>query len=167
MKKIILILAVLLLALTFAHAEEYYADTIFDIANDGSVTISGTTNHPELTAQTTQKLISKTNGIWTITINPSGKFSEYIYDIILPSGAQLIDTNSPNTNRIDSANDRVRIIGTGEQTTYFVSAKYITRAQPKEENLMFVFIGLLLLTIVLIGIWGAGELRKRKATKSQ
>jgi len=166
MKRIVLLLAVLALILSGTHAQEYYADTVFDIANDGGVTISGATNHPELGAQVKEKLTSKTNGIWTITLNPSGDFSEYVYEIILPAGAQLIDTNSPTGNRIDSTNDRIRIIGTGEQTTYLVSARYITRAQPKEENLTFVFVGLLLLVIILVGIWGAGELRKRKKCES-
>jgi uncharacterized membrane protein len=162
MKKIILLLACFTLALTFAHAQEYYADTVFDIASDGSVTISGATNHPELTTQTTQGLTSKKDGIWTITINPSGEFSEYVYAIILPAGAQLIDTNTPNGSRIDAESARIKIIGTGELTTFFASARYITRSQPKEENLMFVFVGLLLLVIILIGIWGAGEMKKRK-----
>ncbi len=167
MKKIILLLALLALILTGAYAQEYYADIVFDIANDGSVAISGATNHPELNAGTTQGLTSKKDGIWTITINPSGEFSEYIYKIILPAGAQLIDANSPSGNRIDTENDRINIIGTREQTTSFVSARYITRAQPKEENLTFVFVGLLLLVIILVGIWGAGELRKRRTCEAK
>ncbi|VVB74401.1 Uncharacterised protein [uncultured archaeon] len=166
MKKIIILFAALALLLSMAYAEGYYADTVFDVASDGSVAISGATNHADLNAQLTEKLTAKKDGIWTITINPTGEFSEYVYEIILPAGAQLIDVNTPNGSRIDAESARIKIIGTGEQTTYFVSARYITRAQPKEENLMFVLIGLMLLVIILIGIWGAGELRKRKKCES-
>ncbi len=58
-KKNIYLGIILILFVTTVFAEEYYADVEFDVANNGSVTISGTANHPNLQNTTAQNFTLK------------------------------------------------------------------------------------------------------------
>jgi len=151
--KIILLVLIILLIISQANASEYYADIIFQINENGETIISGTTNHPQLETKTTQELTTKNGPKWIFEINITDTFSEYVYEIILPTGTEIekIETNS--NYRIKTTNEQITIIGTGNEKPINVKVNYIINGNKTGINFMDTLILIIGIIIVIFGIY--------------
>lgn len=144
--EIILILLIISLTTPLIQAEEFYADTLFEINENGETKISGTTNHPLLETKITQELTTKIGSKWIFEINNNDTFSEYVYEIRFPIGTEIekIETNS--NYRITTTNEQITIIGTGNQKPLNLKINYTI----EKKEIDFTFIIIILLIIILI-----------------
>ncbi len=124
MNKLYFVILITLCISTFSFAQEYYADLTITVSPTGEVSLSGTTNHPDLNSRITQEFTSKKGNIWTLGLNVPGDFSEYIYTIKFPQGTQILDLNLPSTYRLSTQNNELVITGTGEKIPFFIDADY-------------------------------------------
>ena len=124
MNKIYFVILITLCISTFSFAQEYYADLTITVSPTGEVSLSGTSNHPDLNSRSTQEFTSKKGNIWTLGITAHEQFSEYIYTIKFPQGTQIIDLNLPSTYRLSTENNELVITGTGEKIPFFIDADY-------------------------------------------
>ncbi len=147
MKKLIYLIIGIIFLISITNAQEYYADTLFEIKNNGEVNITGITNNEKLQPILTQELTSKIGPIWNFKINIDENFSEYIYEIIFPQGAEIQKIKTNSNYRITTNHEQIKIIGTGNNTTLNLEVSYIIKNQP--EN--YFLIGVLII-LIIIGI---------------
>jgi len=148
--KILLVLALLLLAIS-ASAQEYYADVVFSVSSDGSVSISGATNHPYFENRTTQELTSKQGEVWALEIAPVGDFSEYVYEIKLPAGSEIIQITTTDHYRISNEGGTLAIIATEQNTPLNIKVNYKINTTQTQNFTLTILLALLLIGIALIG----------------
>ena len=149
-----LVIAAILILSSSASAQEYYADVVLDVSENGSVAISGATNHPLLAPQTTQELTKKTGSVWEMNIDLQEEFSEYVLEIRLPAGAGIIDINLAQSYRLSSSGNRVVIIGAGQDAPFFARLKYEINAAPGQNgaDAFAIPVGIVLL-IAVFAYW--------------
>ena len=118
-----LILAVALAS--YASASTYYADIEVDVDASGAAQISGITNHPALSPGKTDALTSKRGALWlfNLTLPREDVFSDYVYAVDLPAGAQVIYVRA-DSFRITSPNGRIRVSGSGKDGPISVVVQY-------------------------------------------
>lgn len=143
---------IIILFLNYSFAQEYYADLSIIVSQNGEVSLSGTTNHPDLNSRSTQEFTSKKANLWNLTINAPEEFSEYIYTIKFPEGTQIIDLNLPSTYRVSTENNELVIIGTGEKRPLFIDVDYtINSPQSQPINAIFFYIfGVILVFVAFL-----------------
>ena len=85
-----------------AAAESYYADLAIDLDNTGYASVSGNTNHPLLSIPGTGDWTSKKGSIWllNITLPEDDIFSDYVYEVDLPVGAEVNYVKTSGSFRI-------------------------------------------------------------------
>lgn len=150
MKKLIVLL-IAFLTIQFCMGQEYYADVVIDVQNNGLVSIDGNTNHPMLTAQDTQDLTSKDGKYWIINISTDDKFSSFIYRLNLPENTELNYLKTPGLSRLEHTPSGLSVIGTGEDTTFFVIAQYsVNYKQENSEISYIVYASIALLAIIAL-----------------
>ncbi len=125
MKKLVLysVLLVVLLA-GIAYAQPYYADMSFFVKDDGSVQLSGLSNHPAFSQTISQDFTSKRGKYWILNITVPGNFSNAVYTISLPQNAAINYLGSTMTSRIVSESSRPAVKGSGENTSFSVVIQY-------------------------------------------
>ena len=105
-------------------AQELYADITIDITESGFVTIEGDTNHPSLLAVDDQSLTSKISDNWYFEISKDEVFSEIIYKVILPPGAEIFNIDSSGTVWIGDESNRLIVYGLGQNETLSLEINY-------------------------------------------
>jgi uncharacterized membrane protein len=120
--KLILLLAVL--SISSAFAETYYADVQINVDSSGKVSISGQTNHPVLKLTDSDLFTTKNKEVWLLNISTYGLFSDFIYQVNLPSGASVNYIKSTGTFRIKSNSNSISIIGTGHNEPFEIAVQY-------------------------------------------
>lgn len=161
-KEIILfLLLIIILILPIIQAEEFYANTLFEINAMGETKISGITNYPGLEAKTTQELTSKIGSRWKFEINLKEIFSEYVYEIQFPSETEIekIETNS--NYRITTTNGQITVIGTGNQKPLNLIIYYTLEKKGNNFNLI------ILILLIIILITSAYFLLKKEQNKNK
>jgi len=135
-KKLSALLSLLSLSLVFiaslfiivaplALAQEYYADVVFDIGEDGRVDVSGSTNHPSIApSENYDNFTSKLRKSWTFNISLDGDFSQYIAEVKLPAGASLNYLRTSNILSIDDDGGRIVVLITGAQEPMVFIVQY-------------------------------------------
>jgi len=147
MKKILLLICFILF-LTTINAEEYYADIVIELQETGEARISGITNHLELSPKISQEYTSKIGETWYFDLQLKDLFSEYIYEIVLPKGSEVQIIETTNSYRITTKEEKIVIIGVGENETINVKVEYLIITNPKTPDYSFLII--IILTIILI-----------------
>jgi uncharacterized membrane protein len=144
-----LLLVFFLLALqTNALAQTYYADLSINLGQDGTATISGLTNHPQLESKTTSDLTSKKGSVWTFNLSlpKEDEFSDYVYEIVLPTGAAVNYVKSSGSFRLAGRGDQIIVYGSGENESLSVLIQYqIGATQSKTTPVEYYYIGAILL----------------------
>ncbi|MBI3051356.1 helix-turn-helix domain-containing protein [Candidatus Woesearchaeota archaeon] len=114
----------LLLLLPVARAEQYFADVTISVDGTGSARIRGISNHPLLAERTTQDFTSKRGSHWLLNISINESFSEYVYSVELPSGAEINYIKSAGQIRIGNSGEHTFVKGTGKGQVLAVAVEY-------------------------------------------
>ena len=61
-----------------------YAETTFYVASDGSISVQGTSNHPQLAPGMYENLTSSSNGVAVFSVSINDSFSDYLFTVDLP-----------------------------------------------------------------------------------
>jgi hypothetical protein len=164
-----LFLVLFLLALQCtAYAQTYYADLSINLEQDGTATISSLTNHPKLESGTTSDLTSKKGSVWTFNLSlpKEDNFSDFVYEIVLPSGASVNYVKSSGSFRLAGRGDQVIVFGSGQNETLSVLIQYqIGATQTNAIPVEYFIIGVFLLTALVVAI--VYYLRRKKPTSDQ
>ncbi|MBD3388365.1 MAG: MarR family transcriptional regulator [Candidatus Altiarchaeales archaeon] len=151
MKRVLLFI----LLVGFASAEAYYADVSFDVSGSGAATISGTSNHPLLADGVYDQYTFKRGGYWLLNISLDGDFTEYVYSVKLPEGAEVNYAMSPRGFRISSEDGRVKVSGVGEDEPFNVLVQYTIgrESSPDNSTLYAAVIALLAAASAVMYLW--------------
>jgi uncharacterized membrane protein len=164
-----LLLVLFLLALqSNALAQTYYADLSINLEQDGTATISGLTNHPKLESGTTSHLTSKKGSIWTFNLSlpKNDTFSDFVYEIVLPSSASVNYVKSSGSFRLAGRGDQIIVYGSGENEPLSVLIQYqIGATQSNKIPTEYYFIGAILLIILIVTV--VYYMRRKKHSPSQ
>lgn len=154
----------LMLLASCAAGVSYYGDVVVYIDSAGVSSISSTTNHPQLSTQTTSALTSKKGGHWVfnMTLQESDLFSDYVYEINLPEDASVNYVKASGQWRITSAGGRMSLRGTGSNSSFSVLIQYqIAKANAADSTSPILAAA----AFILLAAAGAVVYHKRKAKK--
>ena len=107
-----------------AYAQEYYADVIIYVDNTGLTTITGETNHPLLSVENSHDFTSKDGKYWIVNVSTDDYFSNFIYELKLPKNAAVNYMNLPDIARLEDSPSGLSIIGTGENKKFSIVVQY-------------------------------------------
>ena len=62
----------------------FYADTTFYVDGVGSVSVQGSSNHPEIAPGAYENLTSSSNGFAVFSVSINESFSDYLFTVDLP-----------------------------------------------------------------------------------
>lgn len=125
MKKKALALAIAaLLLMPYVYAAGYYADLKVDIDAQDYVTIKGNTNHPSILTESTDKLISKTQGKRLLEIKTQEQFSQYIIELNFPSSTAINYVKSEGLFRIESSIGKLTLVTFAENKPIDIKIQY-------------------------------------------
>jgi len=149
--KFLIIPAVLLLAFfTCAHAQEiYYADVDMDVAGDGTVSISGVTNHPMLAAGSTAGYTSKKGSYWVLNITTPETFSNYLYTLRMPQGSVINYVKTSGRVAIREEGSRIIIDGVGRDEPLMILIQYSINPAGSINWLMFFTLFVIIISSLL------------------
>jgi len=119
MKKLFLLFLILLAGLSFS----YYAEVVFEIQDNGSVVISGDSDHPLLQPGTYETLTSKNNGLWYFNFDSNDLFSSYVFELKFPENSEINYITISGFKKIKQDNTIV-ISGFGENAKMDLKAQY-------------------------------------------
>lgn len=106
--------------------ESYYADVVVEVGESGVSSISGISNHPSLQERSTESLTSKRGGYWlfNLTLPEEDLFSDFVYAVSLPKGAEVNYVKTSGQFRITSSEGRISVSGTGSDMGMSVIIQY-------------------------------------------
>jgi uncharacterized membrane protein len=165
MKKAILLLALLIIITSLAFAQDYYADIKIDLSENGSAQISGTTNYPLLQQQITQDITSKNGSKWTLDLNYPDIFSEAVYEIKLPQGAEITSISVPDGYRLANSGEKISIIGTLQNKALEAKIEYILETTPATVSTLPTIIGIIVIVLVAILVVYMALRKNKKSQK--
>lgn len=165
MKKILLICFILFL-LTTISAEEYYADILIEIGENGDARISGITNHAELSPKISQEYTSKIGETWYFDLQLKDIFSEHIYEIVLPKGSEIQDIETTNSYRITTKEEKIVIIGLGENETINIKVKYTQSIISQTPDYSYLLILIVIIILITAGYFLLKNLPKKQAPQN-
>jgi uncharacterized membrane protein len=140
MRFAVAVLLILLLA-SCAAGVSYYGDVTVYVGSTGVSSVSSTTNHPQLSSQTTNALTSKKGGYWlfNMTLPEGDVFSDYAYEINLPEGASVNYVKASGQWRITSADGRIALHGAGSDGSLSILMQYqIVRENAADPSSMIL-----------------------------
>jgi uncharacterized membrane protein len=163
-----LIFLFLFIFLTFGiFGVEYYGDLQIDVNKYGKTTISGNTNYNDLIIINSDEYTSKLGSVWTFELNIPEIFSDYIFELNLPIGANINYLKTTPTFRIaNGENSNIKIIGTGENRPLNILIQYTFENSTSSNVSYFGYLfsyfllGVVVLVIILFVIY-----RKIKKSK--
>lgn len=153
---ILFFMMVVVILSSFVYSQEYYADLSVNVKDNGLVEIEGITNAPEFFSGAYSKFTSKKGSYWLLNISSEKEFSDYIFEVTLPDGAEFNYFKSSGHPRI-SYDNGIKIIssGTGELS---IVVQYSINLRNR-KYLVFVWIASVL--IVVAGLFFLLKLRKK------
>ena len=164
--KVVLFLIFLLLSVTTVFSqgegEEYFADISVRITESGLVSISGSTNHPTLLVEKSEQLTSKQKGSWILNISTSEVFSDFVYELNLPKGAEINYIDSSGPFRIKADTSDIVVVGTGKNKPLKIIVQYRLSSAEEEKSVGFIWFLVVFAFLFLIILVSYGLLRKRK-----
>ena len=126
------------------YANHYYANIEIDVRETGEVTIDGITNLNYLmNVQNSQLYTSKSGNFWILNITTQEVFEDFIYELLLPKYADINYIKTTPTFRIAEENNRIKIIGTGENRPLSIVIQY------KIDNMKYFDIKYILGSVVV------------------
>lgn len=151
MKKIFPVLAIMFALASGACASTYYADIMVDVDASGGSALSGISNHPLLSAGRTDSFTSKAGRVWlfNMTLPRQDVFSDYVYAIELPPGAQ-VNYVKAESFRITSPGGRIRVSGSGRNGPLSVLIQYQIGGEPA-KNASFFLVALVAVVLITAG----------------
>ncbi|MGM5488531.1 MAG: helix-turn-helix transcriptional regulator [Nanobdellota archaeon] len=138
----------------------YYADVSIVVEDNGLVSITGTTNHPELNQMRTPEFTSKEGRYWLLNMSINGTFSSLVYTLQLPEHSKVNYLRAPALSRFEDAEEGFLIIGAGKNKTLHLVAQY-TIETPAEKKLRFGTYILIGVSLILSIIFIKARIRKR------
>ncbi len=134
---------------------QYYADITIDVDKHGIVTIDGKSNYKELLNITNSQLYtSKNKNVWVFNLTINKNFDNFIYELNLPKYSQTNYIKTTPTFRIAEENNRIKLIGTGENQPLKILVQYTINKREEfvteNKNLIEIF-SYVLVFIVLVG----------------
>ena len=145
-------------------AQSYYGDLTVSIDERGISTLSGRSNHPLLQPRETSSFTSKKGEYWlfNLTMPANDSFSEYVFEVILPSGASVSYVKTSGQFRITTDGSRVAVKGLGQNSPLSVIVQYqLQMPAVQNENYPVYLIGFLLLLLA----FGSSYLLLKKSKK--
>lgn len=140
----------LILLNPIVHAETYYADLEIDVDSSGFVTIQGTTNHPDLLTENTERYISKKQSYWLLNITKEEVFSDFVFELSLPEGSSINYVKTSGFFNIAPDQDALLIKGFGENKPFSFIVQYQTEKILEEEVTYESYWILMLLVLMII-----------------
>ncbi len=154
----------ILLLLANLACAQYYADVSFDIGEDGSVDISGTSNHPGLVVSHRTDLTSKagSNWVFNMSLPTDERFSDIVYEVILPAGAEINYAKTKGQFRISADGGRMAVSGTSSDTEMSIIIQY--RIGQVKSIMDWAPYGVLFLFFVILALF---VIKRRKITSNE
>lgn len=150
-------------------SNEIYGDLSIKIDEFGKTTILGTTNYEDLIVTDSDEFTSKKGSVWTFELSVPEEFSEFIFELELPSKTQINYLKTTPTFRITSGeNDNIKIIGTGENRNLNILIQYVFDDEVESFSVFgyyfsYLILGLVVLLIILFVIYK--KIKSNKVTK--
>ena len=121
----------------------------FDVLDNGSILVNGSTNYAEFDKESITDITSKTKDFWLIDIN-TPVFENFYYSFLLPQNTEINHISSVNKIRITNKDNRTNIIAIGKNEPIqikiqysFVSDNFIS----KKSNWLYFFILFVFLSV--------------------
>lgn len=129
-------------SIIFGFSTEYYADVEIFVDETGKTSILGKTNYDDLIVSNSQKFTSKNGELWIFNLSVSEEFSNFIFELNLPSSAQTnyIKT-TPNFRIAKGDDDNIKIIGTGENRELNILVQYSFEDLDNVDDEPFSYLG--------------------------
>jgi uncharacterized membrane protein len=132
----------------------HYADLDIFVDESGKTTITGFTNYDSLIVTDSHKFTSKNGEMWVFNLSVDENFSEFIFNLNLPTGANTnyIKT-TPNFRISQGDDDNLKIIGIGEKRKLQILVQY-SFEELEESNFEFLgfYFSYIVLGLVVLGI---------------
>jgi hypothetical protein len=107
----------------------FYADTTFYVDGDGTVSVQGSSNHPRLTTGVYENLTSSADGVEVFAVSINESFSDYLFTVDLPGGAEIISVESEASTRINTEGSGLQVRGVAENKPFGVRVEYTVDEQ--------------------------------------
>lgn len=158
-KGILLLIIFIILPLNLVYAS-YYADIDIDVYNDGTVRITGESNHSLLQSGIYDDLIVKKKGYWLLNITTKEKFSEYKYTLNLPKNIKI---NYLGLYKVDTFDDTdgFTVSGVVKNRPFAMVIQY--KSSLFKSNLLYLVV--LVVLILILGIIAYFLVKKKKSRK--
>ncbi len=151
----ILLLIIILSPFIYSN---HYADIQIDVLSDGSVSIDGTTNYKQLLEiKNSQLYTSKNKNLWTFNLTINETFDNFIYELNLPEYSQINYIKTTPTFRIANDENRIQLIGTGENRALVIIVQYEINTPQKfisKYKYLLSGFGVFLLLIIILRLFG-------------
>ncbi|KYK30739.1 MAG: hypothetical protein AYK22_02940 [Thermoplasmatales archaeon SG8-52-3] len=132
------------------QAENYYADVTIEVDSSGFVTIDGITNHPDLLIENSDIYTSKKQSYWLLNITKEDVFSDFIYDLSLPSGSSINYIKSSGFISIEENEGNLFIKGFGDNESFSILVQYQIEKLIENQKLELDFIFIFLIFLIVI-----------------
>ncbi|MBN2014031.1 MAG: MarR family transcriptional regulator [Candidatus Altiarchaeota archaeon] len=134
------------------NGESYYADVSVEVEESGVSSISGISNHPLLQERATDSLTSKKGGHWlfNLTLPEEDLFSDFVYTVDLPDGAEINYVKTTGRFRITSSEGRISVSGTGSDMDMSVLIQY--RLAAREETNSWYLLPVAFFTVLAVAL---------------
>lgn len=157
MFRVVLFIFFIFLLSSSAYSNTYYADIIIDVNSQGQVTITGDTNSLELSGVfLSEKFTSKQNEYWLLNITTREVFGDFIYELNLPTGSQINYIKTTPTFRIENQENKIRLIGTGEDkpltliVQYSISSNFLL----EKESISYLWLTSAMFFVIILCLLG-------------
>ena len=140
-------------SLFFVFGDDHYADIQIYVDEIGKTTISGITQYEGLIVTNSDLYTSKAGSVWTFELNTNEVFSDFIFELNLPKGAQTNYIKTTPTFRITHGdNNNIKIIGTGENRELNILVQYTFEDESLDFSFFGYFFSYLILGLVILFI---------------
>lgn len=169
-KKLIHAILLILFITNIVYAN-YYADITINVQEDGRVSIGGKTDYTKFENITYSHIYTSKQGPnWTFNLTTDEIFDSYIFELNLPSYAQINYIKAPPGFRITSSHDNIKIVGFGEKKPINLIVQY-TLSEPRKtltkEEIFFLTFSITLIILIIITITLYLKLKKLNFVKTK
>lgn len=151
-KNIIIIAIFIYLFINLIFAQNYYADLEIDVNSQGLVNIFGKTDYNEFKEiLNSPQFTSKDKEYWILNITTKKVFDNFIFELYLPKNSQINYIKTTPNFRIDEENNRIKLIGTGENKPITIIVQYKIENNQiilKQENNIIIYFIIFIISII-------------------
>jgi len=141
----------------------YTADVTIDVFKDGTVKISGESNHELLQNRVYDTLTTKEGSYWVLNLTTEEVFSEYKYEINLPKNTKINYLGVYSVDTFEEENG-FKLKGTVKNKPFKVVIQY----KQKIVSINYIYPSLIILLIIIVLIYIKYPIkRKRKYSKDK